>query len=75
LTTTRICTADPIAAVAPVCEPWSEWSETSADEPEEVTSMGAVLILTFLVLIAPLSYLYGVDSRRATDRGWVAGRR
>jgi hypothetical protein len=37
--------------------------------------MGAVLILTFLVLIAPLSYLYGVDSRRSSDRGWVAGRR
>ena len=37
--------------------------------------MGAVLILTFLVLIAPLSYLYGVDSRRATDRGWVATQR
>ncbi len=36
--------------------------------------MGAVLILTFLVLIAPLSYLYGVDSRSATDRGWVAKR-
>jgi hypothetical protein len=30
--------------------------------------MGAVLILTFLVLIAPLSYLYGVDSRRVTDQ-------
>jgi hypothetical protein len=37
--------------------------------------MGAVLILTFLVLIAPLSYVYGVDSRLSTDRGWVAGRR
>ena len=36
--------------------------------------MGAVLILTFLVLIAPLSYLWGVDSRRSTDRGWVAQR-
>ena len=37
--------------------------------------MGAVLILTFLVLIAPLSYLYGVDSRRASDREWVATER
>jgi hypothetical protein len=36
--------------------------------------MGAVLIVTFLVLIAPLSYLWGVDSRRSTDRGWVARR-
>ena len=32
--------------------------------------MGAVLILAFLVLIGPLSYLFGVDSRRSTDRGW-----
>ena len=31
--------------------------------------MGAVLILTFLVLIAPLSYLYGVDSPSAPARG------
>jgi hypothetical protein len=37
--------------------------------------MGAVLILTFLVLIGPLSYLYGVDSRTATDRGWVGSQR
>ena len=37
--------------------------------------MGAFLILTFLVLIAPLSYFFGVDSRRSTDRGWVGARR
>ena len=33
--------------------------------------MGALLIVGFLVLIGPLSYLYGVDSRRPSDRGWV----
>jgi hypothetical protein len=33
--------------------------------------MGALLIVAFLVLIGPLSYLYGVDSRRPSDRGWV----
>jgi hypothetical protein len=33
--------------------------------------MGAVLILAFLVLIGPLSYFYGVDSRRSSDRGWI----
>ena len=33
--------------------------------------MGAVLILAFLVLIGPLSYFFGVDSRRSTDRGWI----
>jgi hypothetical protein len=31
--------------------------------------MGAVLILAFLVLVGPLSYFFGVDSRRSTDRG------
>ena len=30
--------------------------------------MGAVLLLAFVVLMAPLSYLYGVDSRLARDR-------
>jgi hypothetical protein len=33
--------------------------------------MGGVLMLAFLVLIGPLSYFFGVDSRRSTDRGWV----
>jgi hypothetical protein len=33
--------------------------------------MGVVLVLVFLVLIGPLSYFFGVDSRRSTDRGWV----
>ncbi len=37
--------------------------------------MGAVLVLAFLVLIGPLSYFFGVDSRRVSDRGWVAGPR
>lgn len=37
--------------------------------------MGVVLILVFLVLIGPLSYFFGVDSRRSTDRGWVGARR
>jgi hypothetical protein len=31
--------------------------------------MGGVLILAFLVLIGPLSYFFGVDSRLSTDRG------
>lgn len=37
--------------------------------------MGAVLILAFVVLIGPLSYFFGVDSRRTTDRGWVGAAR
>ena len=37
--------------------------------------MGSVLILAFLVLIGPLSYFFGVDSRRSMDRGWVGAAR
>jgi hypothetical protein len=37
--------------------------------------MGSLLIVTFLVVIAPLSYLFGVDSRRSVDRGWFGSRR
>ena len=37
--------------------------------------MGAILVLAFVVLMAPLSYLYGVDSRQAGDRGSVGSRR
>jgi hypothetical protein len=37
--------------------------------------MGALLILAFIVLVAPLSYVFGADSRRASDRGWVGSRR
>jgi hypothetical protein len=37
--------------------------------------MGAVLLLAFVVLIGPLSYYFGVDSRRSTDRGWVGAER
>jgi hypothetical protein len=33
--------------------------------------MGAFLIVAFLVLVGPLSYVSGVDSRRQSDRGWV----
>ena len=36
--------------------------------------MGAILLLTFVVLMAPLSYLYGVDSRLASDRGSLGSR-
>jgi hypothetical protein len=37
--------------------------------------MIAVLILAFLVLVGPLSYFFGVDSRRSTDRGSVGAPR
>ncbi len=37
--------------------------------------MGAVLILAFLLLVGPLAYFFGVDSRRASDRGWVGASR
>jgi hypothetical protein len=35
----------------------------------------AFVVLAFLVLIGPLSYFYGVDSRRLDDRGWVGSKR
>lgn len=34
--------------------------------------MTGFFVLAFIVLIAPLSYFYGVDSRRLSDRGWMA---
>jgi len=37
--------------------------------------MAAIVVLTFFVLIGPLAYFYGVDSRRIGDRGWMAGPR
>ena len=37
--------------------------------------MGTFLILTSLVLIGPLSYFFGADSRRPDERGWLAARR
>lgn len=37
--------------------------------------MGGLLILAFLMLIGPLSYLYGADSRNPNDRGWFAAAR
>jgi hypothetical protein len=35
-----------------------------------VKLMGAFLILAFLILIAPLAYFFGADSRTSADRGW-----
>ena len=37
--------------------------------------MAGIVVLTFFVLIAPLAYLYGVDSRRIGDRGWFGSPR
>jgi hypothetical protein len=37
--------------------------------------MTALIILAFVVLIGPLSYFYGVDSRALRDRGWVGAPR
>ena len=34
--------------------------------------MAAFIVLAFAALIGPLVYLYGVDSRRIGDRGWMA---
>jgi hypothetical protein len=37
--------------------------------------MGAYIMLAFLVLIGPLSYFFGADSRRTSDRGWFGAKR
>jgi hypothetical protein len=38
-------------------------------------AVGSLLILSFIVLVAPLSYFLGVDSRRTDDRGWFGSAR
>jgi hypothetical protein len=37
--------------------------------------MFGIGVLAFIVLMAPLAYFYGVDSRRISDRGWMAAPR
>lgn len=37
--------------------------------------MGSVIVLALVALIGPLVYLYGVDSRRIGDRGWMGAPR
>ena len=37
--------------------------------------MGAMILLAFIVLVGPLAYFFGVDSRVVDERGWwPAGR-
>jgi hypothetical protein len=36
--------------------------------------VGIAIVILVLVLIGPLAVLYGADSRRLDDRGWI-GRR
>jgi hypothetical protein len=38
---------------------------------KEIPMMG-YFVVAFIVLMAPLSYYWGVDSRRFEDRGWAA---
>lgn len=33
--------------------------------------MAAIIVLAFLVLVGPLAYFYGVDSRLLGDRGFA----
>jgi hypothetical protein len=35
-----------------------------------VVDVAALAILAFFVVVGPLAYFYGVDSRRLGDRGW-----
>jgi hypothetical protein len=45
------------------------------NELEEKIDMGAMILLAFIVLVGPLAYFFGVDSRVVDERGWwPAGR-
>jgi hypothetical protein len=37
--------------------------------------MAASIVLAFVLVVAPLSYFYGADSRLLGDRGWFPDRR
>jgi hypothetical protein len=37
--------------------------------------MAGYFVIAFIVLVGPLAYFYGVDSRRLEDRGWMAAKR
>jgi hypothetical protein len=37
--------------------------------------MTAFLVLAFVLVVAPLSYFFGADSRLVADRGWFPDRR
>jgi hypothetical protein len=37
--------------------------------------MGVAFVIVLLLLIVPGAVLYGADSRRIDDRGWLARRR
>ena len=73
--------ANSIADPRPRSPTGNAWSPTQRLVTEGTIKKGgevgmtALIVLAFLVLIGPLSYLYGVDSRRLGDRGWVGGRR
>jgi hypothetical protein len=40
-----------------------------------VTAVTTLVVLALIVLLAPLSYYYGVDSRRLDDRGFFGAPR
>ena len=37
--------------------------------------MAGFIVLAFVLVVAPLSYFYGVDSRLFSDCGWFPDRR
>jgi hypothetical protein len=36
--------------------------------------MAGIIVVAFLVLVGPLAYFYGADSRLLSDRGWFPTR-
>ena len=37
--------------------------------------MFGYVVIAFVLVLAPLAYYFGVDSRRIEDRGWMAAQR
>jgi hypothetical protein len=37
--------------------------------------MAAFIVLVFMLVVGPLAYFYGADSRLLGDRGWFPDRR
>jgi hypothetical protein len=37
--------------------------------------MAAFIVLAFMLVVGPLAYFYGADSRLPGDRGWFPDRR
>jgi hypothetical protein len=42
---------------------------------EILMDIGTAMILAFILVVGPLAYLFGADSRVFAERGWLSARR